>query len=70
MRWKWEAGLNLIGLPGQIEGFFGEKVTSSQLVLADSIAYVIIVAVLLLLAWTIIELYKGNKKYNQLINER
>ena len=62
--------LNLIGLPGQIEGFFGEKVTSSQLVLADSIAYVIIVAVLLLLAWTIIELYKGNKKYNQLINER
>jgi len=62
--------LNLIGLPGQIEDFFGEKVTSSQLVLADSIAYVIIVAVLLLLAWTIIELYKGNKKYNQLINER
>ena len=42
----------------------------AQLVLADSIAYVIIVAVLLLLAWTIIELYKGNKKYNQLINER
>jgi len=48
--------------PAKLKVFFGEKVTSSQLVLADSIAYVIIVAVLLLLAWTIIELYKGNKK--------
>ncbi|HEG1183482.1 TPA: hypothetical protein SCM55_001253, partial [Enterococcus faecium] len=41
----------------------------AQLALADHIAYVIIVLVLLLLAWTIGDLYKGNKKYEQLLQE-
>ena len=54
--------LNLIGLPGQIEGFFGDQASAHQLLLADSIAYVIIALVLLLLAWTIFDLYKGNKR--------
>lgn len=61
--------LNLRGLPGQIESFFGEQATSAQLALADHIAYVIIVLVLLLLAWTIGDLYKGNKKYEQRLQE-
>ena len=61
--------LNLRGLPGQIESFFGEQATSAQLALADQIAYVIIVLVLLLLAWTIGDLYKGNKKYEQRLQE-
>lgn len=42
--------LNLIGLPSQIEGFFGNN------------AYVLIVAVLALLVWTVVELHKGNKR--------
>ena len=56
-------------LQGQIESFFGEQATSAQLALADHIAYVIIVLVLLLLAWTIGDLYKGNKKYEQRLQE-
>ena len=31
--------------------------------MAHDIAYALIVAVLALLAWTVIELYKGNKRY-------
>lgn len=57
--------LNLIGLPGQIEGFFGDQASAHQLLLADSIAYVIIALVLLLLAWTIFDLYKGNKRVEE-----
>ena len=30
------------GLPDQIEGFFGDNPTASQITLADNIAYVII----------------------------
>nr|WP_071868710.1 Nramp family divalent metal transporter [Enterococcus thailandicus] len=61
--------LNLRGLPGQIESFFGSQATISEISLADNIAYAIIVAVLLLLAWTIIELYQGNKKHEQYLKE-
>ncbi|WP_242704008.1 Nramp family divalent metal transporter [Enterococcus sp. 669A] len=61
--------LNMIGLPGQIEGFFGDHASASQLMLADSIAYVVIVLVLLLLAWTIWDLYKGNKRVEALLKE-
>ena len=61
--------LNLRGLPGQIESFFGEQATSAQLALADQIAYVIIVLVLLL-AWTIGDLYKGNKNMNSVCRKR
>lgn len=55
--------LNLIGLPDQIEGFFGDGATKGELLLADNIAYILIVAVLALLAWTIVDLYRSNKKY-------
>lgn len=61
--------LNLIGLPDQIEGFFGAQATRQELLWADGIAYVLILVVLALLAWTIIELYKGNKKFEQLQKE-
>lgn len=61
--------LNLRGLPGQIESFFGSQATISEISLADNIAYAIIAAVLLLLAWTIIELYQGNKKHEQYLKE-
>lgn len=55
--------LNMKGMPDQIEGFFGDNPTAAQLALADNIAYVIIVVVLLILIWTAIELYKGDKRY-------
>ncbi|PWG00219.1 Nramp family divalent metal transporter [Levilactobacillus bambusae] len=55
--------LNMIGLPRSIEGFFGANPTTNELATADHIAYVLIVLVLALLAWTIIELYRGNKRH-------
>lgn len=51
------------GLPNQIEGFLGDHPNHHQLLIADTIAYGMIVAVLLILIWTIYELYKGNKLY-------
>ncbi|MBU5360064.1 Nramp family divalent metal transporter [Enterococcus raffinosus] len=54
--------LNLIGLPSQIEGFFGDNPSAWEITTADSIAYVLIVAVLALLVWTVVELHKGNKR--------
>ena len=54
--------LNLIGLPSQIEGFFGDSPSAWEITTADSIAYVLIVAVLALLVWTIVELHQGNKR--------
>ncbi|PTO34684.1 Nramp family divalent metal transporter [Enterococcus mundtii] len=61
--------LNLRGLPGQIEAFFGDQASTASIALADRIAYIIIVAVLALLAWTIVDLYKGNKRYEQRLQE-
>ncbi|AQW20971.1 divalent metal cation transporter [Lentilactobacillus curieae] len=55
--------LNMKGLPDSIEGFFGDHATAAQLHLADNIAYVVIALILALLAWTIYDLYKSNKKY-------
>ncbi|MGT2807197.1 divalent metal cation transporter [Streptococcus iniae] len=55
--------LNMKGLPNQIEGFLGDHPNHHQLLIADTIAYGMIVAVLLILIWTIYELYKGNKLY-------
>ena len=54
--------LNLIGLPSQIEGFFGDNASAAEIMTADTIAYVLIAAVLALLVWTIVELHKGNKR--------
>jgi manganese transport protein len=55
--------LNLTGLPDSIAAFFGENASAAEISMAHDIAYVLIVAVLALLAWTVIELYKGNKRY-------
>ena len=54
--------LNMIGLPAQIEGFFGDNPTKSQTAIADGIAYFLIAVVLALLVWTIVEMYRGNKR--------
>ncbi|RRG10512.1 MAG: divalent metal cation transporter [Lactobacillus sp.] len=55
--------LNMIGLPGSVQGFFGDNPTGSQLALANGIAYVLIAGVLALLIWTTVELYRGNKRF-------
>ncbi|WP_203648853.1 Nramp family divalent metal transporter [Secundilactobacillus yichangensis] len=60
--------LNMKGLPGSIESFFGDHATKSQLATADMIAYVLIAAVLALLVWTIYDLYRGNKRLEAKIN--
>ncbi|MDU4037855.1 MAG: Nramp family divalent metal transporter, partial [Lactococcus lactis] len=49
--------LNLIGLPNQIDSFL-----PNNLNLSHFIAGLLIVGVILLLIWTILELYRGNKK--------
>ncbi|MGM0240318.1 metal ion transporter [Enterococcus sp. AZ103] len=61
--------LNLRGLPNQIESFFGSNLSADQLFLAHAIADSLIVIVLVLLAWTIFELYRGDKKQALLMEE-
>ena len=53
--------LNLKGLPDSITDFFGEHPTAAQVSVAHGIAYFLIIAILLLLAWTIVEIKKGDK---------
>ena len=55
--------LNLIGLPDQIAGFFGDNPTAGQTETANVIAWILVAAVLALLVWTIYDLYRGNKRY-------
>ena len=55
--------LNMIGLPDQIQAFFGDNPTAGQVQLANIIAYILIAGVLSLLAWTTYDLYRGNKRY-------
>nr|WP_231952020.1 Nramp family divalent metal transporter [Pediococcus claussenii] len=55
--------LNLKGLPDAIAGFFGDNPSNSQINTANIIAYILIVAVLALLAWTIYDLQRGNKRF-------
>ena len=62
--------LNMMGLPDQIEGFFGDNPSKAQTVLADNIAYVLIVLVIALLVWTIVEMYRGNKRVAKIESER
>lgn len=57
--------LNMMGLPGQIEAFYGDHASAAQLATADHIAYGLIAGVMALLVWMIIELYKGNKRFEQ-----
>lgn len=54
--------LNLVGLPDQIVGFFGDHPTAGEVSLGHTVAYVLIAGVLALLVWTIVELHQGNKK--------
>lgn len=62
--------LNMLGLPDAIEAFFGDNPTASQTTTAHTIAYVLIAAVVALLIWTIFELYKGNKRYAESLEEK
>lgn len=57
--------LNMIGLPGSIEAFYGDNLTAAQVSMADNIAYVIIVLIIALLIWTITDLYRGDKRLAQ-----
>ncbi|UQS82203.1 Nramp family divalent metal transporter [Bombilactobacillus folatiphilus] len=57
--------LNLKGLPDSIAAFYGSNITAAQTTQANIIAWVLIILVLALLFWTIIELYKGNKRYEE-----
>ena len=62
--------LNMEGLPGQVEAFFGAGASKGQLAFADGIAYILIVIILLLLIWVIVDLHRGNKRYEaQLASE-
>ncbi|KRO00371.1 Nramp family divalent metal transporter [Companilactobacillus kimchiensis] len=54
--------LNLYGLPGQIQAFYGDKITSAQTLQANIISWVLIIAVLALLVWTLVDMYKGNER--------
>lgn len=57
--------LNLRGLPDDIRGFFGSQATASQLQMANLISYLLIIGVLALLAWTVRDLYRSNKAYEE-----
>jgi manganese transport protein len=57
--------LNMKGLPDNIASFFGDNPSASQLTLAHTIAYVIIVAIVLLLIWTVYDLYQSRNKMPQ-----
>lgn len=54
--------LNLMGLPDSIAGFMGHSPTPAQIAMAHRIAYVMIIAVLVLLAWTIVDMYRGDRR--------
>ncbi|KRM71187.1 Nramp family divalent metal transporter [Lacticaseibacillus brantae] len=56
-------GLNMKSLPDAITGFFGDNPSAGTVNMAHIIAYILIVAVLALLAWTVYDLYRGNKRY-------
>lgn len=53
--------LNLVGLPEQVESFF-DSVSGSKSMMADSLAYLLIILILALLAWTIVEFHKSNQR--------
>ncbi|KRK62313.1 hypothetical protein C5L30_001287 [Companilactobacillus farciminis] len=59
--------LNLYGLPGQIQAFYGDNPTGAQTMQANIIAYVLIAAVLALLIWTIIDMHKGNERLKNVL---
>lgn len=62
--------LNLLGLPDSVAAFFGENATKPEIATAHVIAYILIVLVLALLIWTIYELRKGNKRFEDQLAAR
>ncbi|GAY72244.1 manganese transport protein MntH [Lentilactobacillus kosonis] len=56
--------LNMKGLPDAIQAFFGANPTAAEIDLANVIAYVLIALILALLAWTVYDLHKSNKKFD------
>ncbi|GBG93582.1 manganese transporter [Ligilactobacillus salitolerans] len=54
--------LNMKGLPDSIASFFGNNPTSAQITLANSIAYTAIVVIIALLIWTVVDIYRGDKR--------
>ncbi|WP_413627840.1 Nramp family divalent metal transporter [Fructilactobacillus vespulae] len=55
--------LNLYNMPSAVAGFFGDDITAAQTNTANTIALVVNVLVLALLAWVIYDIYKSNKKF-------
>lgn len=58
----------LLGADGSIAGFFGDNLSASQVAMANTIAWIVIVLIIALLAWTIYELHKGNKRIEAKVN--
>lgn len=54
--------LNLKGLPDSIQGFFGNNPSVSEIHIANIIANVLIVAIIVLLIWIVFDLHKNSKK--------
>ncbi|WP_428958419.1 Nramp family divalent metal transporter [Levilactobacillus brevis] len=57
--------LNMKGLPDSISAFFGDNPSSSEVDIANVIAYILIAAIMALLIWTLIELHRGNKRFEE-----
>ena len=53
--------LNLKGLPDSILGFFGQNPTVSETHMANTIAAILIVAILALLIWIIVDFTRANR---------
>lgn len=54
--------LNLFNMKDSVAGFFGDNPTAAQTAEAGKIAIVINVLIILLLIWTLVELYFGNRR--------
>jgi manganese transport protein len=64
--------LNMYSLPDAIVGFYGDNPTAAQISQGHLIAYILIVLIVLLLIWTVYDLYRGNERYKKELaaNER
>lgn len=62
--------LNLRGLPDSITDFFGSNPSATQVTIAHTIAYILILAILVLLVWTIVEVHKGDLRYTKAMQMR
>ena len=55
--------LQRVGLADSLLAFFGDNASRAEQNLSSNIANILIVGILALLAWTIYDLYRGNKRY-------